>query len=595
MPQVPVYSSPTIAPNELPGVRQQTPYRMMQAAMAGPEEIAKAGQAITSLGAEQMRQITAEQITTNEARVKQHDADVMGDVQAVLYDPNSGYMSQKGKNAVDGYQSTVERLQKIATERSDQLDNPAQQQLAASTTQMRIQAAIAQAGQHNAQQINVYEKAAGDTRIKVAQDGAAQAFNPIADNGAANFDHDKPEANTAYQQYLQTIRSEANDQADRAGLTDPDLRKALVKDALGKAYMGTLAHLIDAKGATPSDMKVAQTYFDSVKGELSAEQQDKVRGVLEAGTIKNTALSLAIELKRSLPAGNNIANQEEQLDDMFKAGKINADVHAMALQHLRADNAQRRSEQVESDKSLIGTVWDLANKGGKMTDLSPSQLNYIKQRGLGSQIDNIFNRESAAQDDSKMYSDLARMSAEDPVGFTKMDLSTVSGSLSKAHWNHLVGIQTAISRQDVKAMEGNKLVHTTLMDAKANLVAAGFNMNPKPNTSEAKRLEAFETDLRDALTAAQEANDGKPLTREQARGIALGHLKDQALANTGYFGTSVGQTHKPVYQMTPEERAKPWVIPEGDRAQIKASLQRQGLPASEDNIQRAYKLNQGVR
>jgi hypothetical protein len=58
--------------------------------------------------------------------------------------------------------------------------------------------------------------------------------------------------------------------------------------------------------------------------------------------------------------GGDIAGQEKALDDQFKAGTINAEVHDMALQHLRADNSQRRSEQAESDKAMIGTVWDIA-------------------------------------------------------------------------------------------------------------------------------------------------------------------------------------------------------------------------------------------
>lgn len=640
MPNVPVYSNPSVAPNELPGVRQQTPYRLMQAAEIGPGQTMKTGQAMISGGAEVMRFVTQDQIQQNEAKAKEYDANLMGGIQAVLYgspdDPDSGFMNQKGKNAVDAHEDTVKKLQQLPIDQGQSLDNEAQQKLVKTSAQLRIQSAIAEANRHMSQQSTIYQNSAGDVRLKVAQDSAASAYNPITDSPKLTRDTDKPPAppsgttvdnigpntiglkpgeagyvanvtpgaaekppQSTYQLSLQTIRSEALDKADRMGMTDPDLRDAFVKEAMQKAYIGTLAHMLDGKNSNPAQIKVAQKYFDSVKDELTTEQQDRIRPVLEAGANKDQALSLALDIKTKAPT---IGAQEDILNDKFKNGEINAEIHGLALSHLRQDNAQLRSEQVEKDKSVIGTVWETAHKGGSLASLSAPMLAYIKTRGLGPQVDAIFKRNkpgSEALDDSKMYSDLARMSSEDPVAFTKMDLSTVSGQLSQSHWNHLVGIQTAINRQDVKAMEINKVTHNTITAAKASLVASGFNMNPKPGTSEAKKLEAFETDLRDALTAAQPTWAEKKYTpaqiAEESRTIMLGHLKDQALANTGYFGTTWGQVHKRVYEMPPDERAKPWVIPDTDRNQIKASLQRQGLPVDEATIQRVYKASQGVR
>ena len=72
-------------------------------------------------------------------------------------------------------------------------------------------------------------------------------------------------------------------------------------------------------------------------------------------------------------------------------------------------------------------------------------------------------------------------------------------------------------------------------------------------------------------------------------------LKDRALSGTGVFGTSIGQTRKPVFEMTPAERAAPWEIPPADRAQIIEALKAQGKPVDEATIQRRYKFVNGVR
>lgn len=591
MPNVPVYSSNVVTPTALPGVRQQTPYRQMQAASIGPQENMRMGEALTAAGGELMREVTLDQIATNEAAAKDFDAQHMGANQAVLNE----YMSLKGKNAVEGFDAAAEKLGKIPQELEDKLQNPAQRELVKHLSEMRMTSAMGQLAVHKREQTDVYEDSASQTRIKVAQDAAAVAYSPVLDKAGAEFNHDNPTANTPYQQYLQTIRSETEDRADRKGLTDPDLRAAFVKEAMGAAYMGTLSRLIDAKGGKPADIKLAQAYFDEVKGELSNEQQVKVRNVLEAGAIKNDALNLAIDLGSKI---GGIGGQEKELNRLFKNGDINADVHALALQHLRADNSQRRSEQAESDKSMLGQIWDLSHKGGKLTDLSPAQLSYIKNRGLGPSVDAILKQGepggNAGPDDAKLYSDLSRMSVEDPAKFIAMDLATVSGQLSQAHFNHLIGTQTSINRQDVKGMEANKVLHTAVQDAKSGLLAAGFDLTPKEGTQKAKDYQNFEASLRDAIVAAQPGWQEQKLNpaqmREEARKITLGMLKDQTLSNSGW----IWDTKLPIWKMTPEQRAASWTITDADRTRIKGQLAAGGMPATEANIQQYYKLEQGA-
>lgn len=599
MPTVPTYTAPSVSPSALPAVRDQVPYHLSNfAGQAGREAMQLAGGALR-MGDELLEEATRRQWGVNEAAVKDYDAKLMSNIQAVLYGtpdkPDAGYMAFKGKNAVDSFDATSSKLQGLGAQLAKDLQNPAQQEMARQTTATRVQSALTQAAQHRDQQHTVWQKAAGEVRIQTAQQGAPLAYSPLTDSPLATFDQENPAANSQYQQYLQTIKSETRDYAQRFGMQD--VADDLVKNNLAKAYGLTLAHLIDRKGGAPGDMAVAKKFFEAVKGELPAETQDKARALLEAGSKKDQALKLALEIKGSI---GGIDAQEKELDKRFSAEKIDSEVHQMALQHLRADNAQRRAEQGENDKAMIGAVWDLARKGGSMTDLSPSQIAYIKQRGLGPHIDAMFkNAEKADFDDSQLYSDLMRMSAEDPAGFTKMELATLTGKLTKAHWNHLIGVQASLNRNDLKVLDTQKLLHDTVQSTRAQLLAAGMNLSPKPGTEQAKQLDQFNSTLYDALTTAQKEWDEKKLTRpqmrEEARKLTLGLLKDQALAGTGFFGTTVGQSHKPVWKMTAEERAAPWDIPATERKAISDKLKAAGLPASEENIQTYFKLSQGVR
>jgi hypothetical protein len=600
MPIVPTVNAPQVAPQPLPNVRESAPYHLDTHATQPGRELSTLGQGMLRFGDDSLEEAARQQENLNSAAAKEYDTKLMGAIQGVLYGtpnaPDTGYLSFKGKSAVDAYDATVGKLSGVGADLAKDLQNPAQQQLVKETTNARVQAATVQAAQHREQQAFVYQKTASDVRVKTAQEAAPLAFSPLTDSALAKFDVTDPSANSQYQQYLYTIKTETLDQAERAGLP-ADVQADMVKANMAKAYTLTLAHLIDRKGGTPGDLAVAKKVFEDVKSELGAETQDKVRALLEAGTKKDTALKLALEVKGSI-AG--IDAQEKELDKRFKDEKIDSEVHAMALQHLRADNSQRRAEQGEQDKAVVGAVWDLARKGGSMTDLSPGQLAYIKQRGLGPHIDLMFKRaDDATFDDSKQFSDLMRMSAEDPAAFVKMDLSTMVGQVTKPHWNHLIGMQTAINRGDLKALDSQKLVQDTIKATKAQMLAAGINLSPKPNTDAAKQLDQFTASVYDSLTTAQIDWEEKKLTRpqmrEEARKLTLGMLKDQALAGTGYFGTSVGQSHMPVWKMNAEQKAAPWDIPQAEREQITQALTKRGLPVTEDAVQRAYKLAQGVR
>jgi len=119
-----------------------------------------------------------------------------------------------------------------------------------------------------------------------------------------------------------------------------------------------------------------------------------------ANDLKNVALKTSLDIQNQFP--NDIAKQEKALNQMFLNGKMDADQHGAALGLLRADHTQLRSEQIENDKSLIGTIWDMKNNNPNLTltNLSPSQMAYIKQRGLGNQVDNILRGELTKSDPS---------------------------------------------------------------------------------------------------------------------------------------------------------------------------------------------------
>jgi len=577
MPTVPTLGpAPTAQPT---GLAAPPADRLLYRSLgSGGQELEDLGHAMQSTGSDFAKIATDQLATQNEAATKNADSDFVAGLEKVLHDPDSGYLNSQGGDAVNGRDGAIDAVKKLQQGISDGITNPRQQQMFSDIANQRTQAALQAIDAHASQQGNKYAIESGMTRAATNGDAAARAYNPV---GGAD--------NTLYNQYIDTQKQELGEVADRMGLKDnPDgsdgVRAQFIKENLAKTYTSIVDHL-----TSNNQLQGAKDFFNSVQDQLPIAVRDKINNTLTAGQDKTDALNVALDVKSQT---TDIAAQEKILDQRFKAGDITADVHDMALQKLRADTAQRRSEEAEADKSMIGQIWGLKQKNPNLalTDLTPSQIAYIKNRGLGTHVDAILNS-SPAIDDAKLYNDQMRMASEDPSAFVKQDLSTLSGQLTPAHWDHLVGVQSSINRGDVKAMDQAKLMHNTVTDIKAGMLSAGINLTPKPGTPQAKALDAFESSLRDSLVAAQTAKGNAPLSRDEARQIGLGLLKDQTLTGTGWFI----DTHKPVWQMTPQERAAPWTIPDADRAQITQALRNRKQPVTEDAIQRLYKYTQGLR
>jgi hypothetical protein len=249
----------------------------------------------------------------------------------------------------------------------------------------------------------------------------------------------------------------------------------------------------------------------------------------------------------------------------------------MALQKLRADLAQRRSEESEEDKRVLGQVWKIrqGNPNATVADLPPSVVAYTQARGLGTHVDSILSQ-SNVMDDSRLYADLMSKSGNDAEGFANIDLTKFSGSLTQAHWNHLVEIQRSINKADTRAVEITKLQTQTVQNVRADMRAAGLDTGAKPGTNAAEKLAQFETSLHDTLVAENEARrvaNKPPLSRDEARTLALGLLKDQALSGSGFLW----DTHGPTYSVVDK-------IPAEERESIRQKLQAAGLAATPARI-----------
>lgn len=593
MPTVPVYDTPRVTPDALPGVRQSAPGNLQSGAMVGFEQGRQLGQGAQALATGYQAYDQRVQIEANEAAAKDYDAQLIGGVNGIAHE----YRQLNGKTAVDARADTIKKLDDLAAQQTSSVTNPAVQRMVKHLTDMRVQAAKQQVLDHSAQQAEVYQKAAGATRVAVAQDAATLAYNAITDTGAPKYD---PEgSNSPYQQYLQTVRSETRDQLQRAGITDSDLVAAAEKNALGKVYVGVLAQMIDGKSTDPSRMAAARKYYAEVKDGLSADQQDKIKTVLEA-VDQQTNIVTATRALMAQPG--DFKKKFDALGSAFDKGsqvagvRIDGTTYAHVKSALEHEQQKAKHAADQSEATMLGQAqdWILHNPGKGVMDLPPAIYAGLKAKGHLATIDAFARRGEKDIDDAQAYVDL--MNAN-PRELSQTDLAKARGLLTPAHWNHLVERQSSINKGDLQAAEVDKATKGAIGTAREQIQAAGVDFAAKPGTDKAKAAAQFETTVRDAIAVASPTWLEKKLSPEQMRTeadkIVRGLLKDQALSNTGIAGFF--QTKRKPFEMTPEERAAKWTISQADRAEIEKKLQAGGIPPTEDNIQRYYKLSQGVQ
>jgi hypothetical protein len=122
-----------------------------------------------------------------------------------------------------------------------------------------MQAAIVQAAQHRDQQADVYAKDHQRVRMKTAQDSAPLAFNPITD-GAARSTR-RPGGQLDLPAGLQTIRSEAMDQAERMGLP-LDVARDLREEQRGQGLRAHAGAPDRPQGRQPGRPEGGAGFFD---------------------------------------------------------------------------------------------------------------------------------------------------------------------------------------------------------------------------------------------------------------------------------------------------------------------------------------------
>jgi hypothetical protein len=587
MPQIPIYDTPQATPQNVPDIRLQAPTRLMSFADLGPGETIRTGQNLQQAGAEANQIAVQQQIQQNETEAKNLHAQMVQATTAALYgDPQSntpGYSALRGQAAVDAAGDTLDSLGKTQKQLLEGASNDAVRNMLQGPMASTLNSATSAIANHKTQQQHVAAVDSSAARASALTQAMAVSYNPVpgADNSYFFANRAALEAEVA---------SSASDPLT-LGL-EGDALKQHVHDTLATADASVVQHLLNNNQTAG-----AKQYLDSVRSLLPVAVGDRLGEQVQVGSSKDAGLDTALQLQKDHP--NDFGAQEEALKDLRRGGKLDATTYDVALQHLSADVTRQDHAQRQAETQFLGKYYNqiMQAKGNfKLSSMSPADYDYMTRNNLGPTLTGYINAaqpDTAKTDDSATFFPLLAMSADpdNRQAFADMNLLKVGGSLTKPHLQALIERQGQIKSNAVKREDPTDMAVRGIQRMKIDLEAAGFDTNPKPGTSAARQMEQLFTAYHDEV-ALRQKEAGKPLADEDLTRIGHALIKDQSLAGTEttLFGMKIGgPAHKPVYQMTPDQRAAPFVVPPADRSRITSFLQKKGMPVTEDSIQKMYK------
>lgn len=150
---------------------------------------------------EMARSALAAQGLKNEAEAKDADIAATRRLIELQYNPETGFMNTKGKNAVDGYRTAAEAAEKIRSEALESLKSPEAKRMADRVLASRVQSALQSMASHTGVENRNWQLGTSDSRAITELDAASLAYND----------------DVRFEQALKTARGEAASQGEMQG------------------------------------------------------------------------------------------------------------------------------------------------------------------------------------------------------------------------------------------------------------------------------------------------------------------------------------------------------------------------------------------
>ena len=333
-------------------------------------------------------------------------------------------------------------------------------------------------------------------------------------------------------------------------------------------------HLAQISKLSEVDAAQAQAYYQANKGEVLAANQPRVEQVLKAETDNQFATQEAARVAQ-LPLDEQLA-EAAKIDDPQRREKT---LSQIKNNHTLVKEAERAQQEQFSDKA-----WQLVGKGQRVPEAILAGMDGKErvqlQEHLRAKAERAADRAAgggAVKTNPVALAKVYDMMRDDPEGFKKMRLETLTTFMSGSDIEQVARIQRDMSKPDT---EKDVATTTQLMGT--------YTGGWKP-----EKRAAFAQTFLDELHRF-EKDKGKPASYEDKRKIGDRLVLDGEVLSGKFY---LPDANKQFFQATPEERARfvP-TITSSDRKLVRAALEAEGVKnPTEAQVTERFKLAKGIR
>ena len=259
---------------------------------------------------------------------------------------------------------------------------------------------------------------------------------------------------------------------------------------------------------------------------------------------------------------------------------VRNDATTMALAQL---GSMQRDKQKREDDILASAYRQLEANGGNYNALPSSLRSAIP----GDKIGTVRGFADSLRGGKKVQTDWDTYYKlrTDPKVLAQTNLIALKPVLDEPEFRELTALQAKANEQpDVAQTE----LQTTKQRMDMRLAEMGINPNPKPGMLAAKRVAKAWSTL-DANVVTREQALGRKLTPEERNGEI-----DRLFASAEVRGSLFGTNAVALFELEPGKEIVTIEIPDYDRRQIERALRAQGKQVTEDEVQRIFKVAQGL-
>lgn len=528
MPQVPVYQSQ---------VRERALEGGFQRAPDVSSDTMRAGQGLMQVGA------AINDMDLRDAKAKADTVDATITTEWLKWDAENR-QKFRGANA-DAYAPAAQEWWKKAGETYGKDLDPRTRALASSSLVRKQGTALAGVVQF-----------VGQEKERHADDAASASITSTIQFGVTTGDV----AGAAEQ-----VRSQVAAVGARKGWTTEQVQAEQLKNL-------SSLHLAQITKLASQDAEKATAYYQSVKGEVAAQNQPRVEEVLKGEGDNQFATKFAAD-NASLPLA----------EQLTKAGEItDPQRRAKALQQVKLNHAAVREAEAERERQASDQAWQMVGQGKRVPEAILSQMDgkgrVQLQEHLQARADRLAKQGSATvKTDPTALAKVYDLMRDDPEGFKKLRMESLTNSFSPSDIEQVARVQRDMLKPD---KEKDVATTTQLMGT--------YTGGWKP-----EKKAAFSQAFLDELNR-YEKEKGKPASYEEKRKIGDRMILDGEVLTGSWYKND---PNKKFYEATPEERKR--FAPEitsDDRKQVRAALEAEGVKnPTEAQVLERFKLAKGIK